>query len=202
MKRAEWTKLGRSVLSSADGWSVSKGIFFQEPVSWVLFGTDSDSSAWDQGVYVLKLRVPLFVPFDALDLTWSTRMAGGIRFDREDVQGISAAIREATLPQSQDDALNFWAYVSSYNPAGGEDQPELAAYARILLGDLDGAGTMLRALRSYLDSTQDWVVEMGVRGAKIEHLLEVGGIDAATAQLAEWARYTAGNYGIPVNIRL
>ena len=100
MKEAAWKRTVRAVVADPESWHF-RGRLAYRPLprdSWVLTGALAEGSAFDSGVYVWRVVLPLLRPDDVLTLNWSHRVAGGSKVPASDTARLERAIVEATAP--------------------------------------------------------------------------------------------------------
>jgi hypothetical protein len=109
-------------------------------------GLLGEDSGLDTGVYLWRLLLPLFVPTDVWDLSWSSRLGGGARTWSIDAlpQPVSQSVAQAP---SDDDALRALAKRRS---ADNWQMLEAVAGSRVLLGRRPG-GRAVRPRRASAD---------------------------------------------------
>lgn len=180
---AHWKRVASRVLDPAAGWAHRAKLTYQAPVGWALRGVLGEGSGFRANeVYVWAVVMPLFVPSLHLSLNFSQRVPGGVTtFGISDLSAFETAIALAAdgLP-SESEALRMVA----------ESDAEESGYARLLLGDIDGAAAEL-ARPFHVDDVRDFVEAARERRAQILLSLESGESEAAVDQLRTWRDATA-----------
>lgn len=188
MKTAEWKRTVRPLLPSDQSWAFRGQLCYRQPVDWVLTGVLGEGSGVHAGVYVWRVSMPLFMPSDVVDLSFSSRVGGGARFyDMDEHTAMQQAISTALAATEATELLRVIAFhQATKNPHLFEGR----AYARILLGDLDAAAPDLSmAAASERQDTAD-------RAALIRGLLGSDGTPGVVRQLACWRDKTCAALGI------
>ncbi len=89
MRTADWKRLTKPVLD--DTWRLSGTLAYRVPIGWVLHGLlAEDSAASHPAFYLWMVKMPLVVPTDVIDLSWSERF------------GESSEAFEPTAPATQE----------------------------------------------------------------------------------------------------
>lgn len=100
MEEAVWKRTVRAVVADPQSWHFSGRLAYRPLTkdSWVLTGALAEGSAFDSGVYVWRVVLPLLRPEDVLTLNWSQRVAGGSKVPPTHTTALKRAILEATAP--------------------------------------------------------------------------------------------------------
>lgn len=193
MKATEWKREVKPLVPD-ESWAFHRRAVYRTPVRHVAVGLLGEGSGWTKGVYLWRLRLPLFVPREDWTLDWSVRLGGGAHtYSTEDAeelhQAISHALRHAGDEQ---DALRGIA---------GPDQQinwrmlEAVAGSRILLGQGRKASrTIKKALAE--PHAQSWDAGMVERLEELKALLGDGDMRGAERVLDKRAKETAAAIGI------
>jgi hypothetical protein len=194
MKTADWKRLTKPVLQG-DGWRVSKALTYRVPVGWVLHGLlAEDSAANHPSFYLWMVRMPLVVPTDVVDLSWSERFGDSSRtFDptREEAQGALVQAAELISRQSADGEVVV-------DPPGGADNvrmQEARAYGLVLKGDVAGAIEVLDRVHRY-QARFAWEEELVQRAGDMRSLIAGGRLRQAVQRLETWRSGTLAALGV------
>lgn len=193
MKTADWKRLTKPVLD--DGWRLSRALAYRVPVGWILHGLlGEDSPANHPGFYLWMVRMPLLVPTDVVDLSWSERF------------GDSSQVFDPSAPSTRD-ALAQAAKVVSANaasdsvlvdPPGGAENvrmQETRAYALLVMGNTGGAiETLGRVLR--YESRYPWEEELTSRAGEMRSLIADDRTDEALRRIEAWRSDSLDALGI------
>ena len=76
MRATEWKRIVRPLIPAGEQWQFRGPLCYRSPVNLFLFGVLAESSAFDSGTYIWRVVMPLFVPSEDLDLSWSERIGG------------------------------------------------------------------------------------------------------------------------------
>jgi hypothetical protein len=155
-----------------------------------------ERSGFDKGVYIWQLTMPLFIPTDVIDLSWSERIGGRARkYDNLDEQALVTGIIAAVdaLGTEQDAAEQTAA--REVRESRNRRVQEVVAYARILTGDLAGAREALTLAEAGATETP-WEQEIVDRVELVHRLLNQKGCAAVVDQLGRWCDHTVGALGL------
>ena len=143
-----------------------------------------------------RLMMPLVVPSDVVNLSWSERMGGGSRKFRVDERdALEQAIGAAFTGLSTDDTA-LRQVLARGMPLGANSRVnEMVGYTQVLLGDLEAAQKSLACARGG-PTVQAWEQAIVDRAQLIADLLRSQGRDGAIAQLDKWRDATAGALGL------
>lgn len=146
MKAADWRRLTTSVLD--DGWRLSKSLAYSVPVAWVLYGLFAeDSPANHPDFYLWMVRMPLVVPTDVIDLSWSVRFGDSSKVFEPGANATKEALARAAKLISEQ-AASGELFVDSPGGADNIRMQEARAYGLLLMGNPDGTTEILgRVLR-------------------------------------------------------
>lgn len=183
MRATDWKRLAESSLSG--DWGFSGSLAYLEPIGWVLHGLLAEGSRADStGFYLWMVRMPLVVPSDVVDLSWSERFGAPSKTLDPKAQATRQAIEEAaTLVSKQ--AISGGVVV---DPPGGADNvrmQEARAYGLILDGNLRGATEVLIRVLRY-KPRYEWQQELAERAADMLSLVDDGRRDEAVRRLESW----------------
>jgi hypothetical protein len=156
----------------------------------------AEGSGFDQGVYIWRVAMPLFVPSDVVTLSWSERIGGGARkFHKNDEDALNAAISSAIgdLGVEEDALGEFVSRGTSIN--GNRRVDEVVGYTHLLLGDVSSAQESL-ARAEVGTAAIAWEQEIIDRVRNIIRILNESGPDRAVAQLDRWCEQTVGALGL------
>ncbi|ONI90752.1 hypothetical protein ALI22I_11670 [Saccharothrix sp. ALI-22-I] len=192
MKSGEWKKTVRAALrdlpGGADLWGFSRSLCYRTDRTWTATGVLAEASGVGLGEYLWVVRMPLFVPADVIDLSFSTRLD---TVDDEEIRrgpsadSIRAALR--AVP-SESEALE---HIADAADARNVRSLEAAAYATVILGR--GDGTAVGLLDQVCDTVPEypWVEEVVDRADGIRSLLTGGAATTALERLLSWTHKTA-----------
>jgi hypothetical protein len=196
MRVAEWKRTARPLLPADQDWGFRASLSYRIPVHRVLLGVLGEGSSFDKGVYIWRVTMPMFVPSDVVDLSWSERIGGGARkYDEFDKEALANAIATASEGlRGEEEALNE--IVARYTPSSPDLRlHEVVGYAQTLLGDVAAAKEPLdRAASGEAKAT--WEQDIIERANLVRRLLDEKGLDEAISQLDEWSNHTAGALGL------
>lgn len=156
-------------------------------------GVQGEASGFDRGVFVWKVRMPMFVPSDVIDLSWSDRI--GAKLGEDDEGGISAAIRAANTDLPSDQAALSGMIARAQHALGNTRASEVDGYARLILGDVSGARAALSRAEA-VKPEYDWERELQGRCQLIIGLLDAKESEAGVSQLQRWRDETAAALGL------
>jgi hypothetical protein len=194
MKANEWAQIVKPLLPASDGWGHRGKLAYQRPVRWVAVGVLGESSGSAKATYVWRLVLPLFVPSDVVNLSYSERVRSAGAVEDQHVDELRARVSEASasLP-SENGALRRLASLDLEvrNPRIFET----AAYAQLINGAPDKSAKTLALGRHLPRSTDDpvWVDDVYTRMTLIENLILDDQDAKALSQLTEWADQSASN---------
>ncbi len=183
MRAAEWKRLTKPVLT--DGWRFSKSLAYRVPVGWVLHGLlAEDSPANQPDFYLWIVQMPLVVPTDVVDLSWSERF------------GDSARVFDPSTPATQDTIAQAANLVAEraltgevvVDPPGGAENvrmQEARAYGLLLMGNPGGAIEVLGRVLRY-EPRYPWEEELVRRAREMRSLVSDGRVEQALHQLEAW----------------
>lgn len=195
MKAAEWKRRVRPLTPVGEHWEFRGPLCYRLPVGWVLAGVLGEGSGFDQGVFIWRVQMPLFVPSDVVDLSWSERIGGGAnKYDRHDIDSLAIAIKAATNRVDREDHA-----LARMAALGGESTnrrlSETAGYASLLQGDLPTAKRALVRAASGT-TTAVWEQEIVDRAQLILTTIDHGGRESAVTLLQGWRDATASALGL------
>lgn len=193
MKVADWKRVVRPLLPEGVTWDFRGGLCYRAPAEMVLEGVLGEGSALDKGVYIWRVAMPLFIPNDTINLSWSTRIGGGAKkYTNDDRDALEKAIRTALEQSSSDDGMSV---IASTDEERNARIVEARAYALLLLDSLEEGR---RTLDAILDRTQDARRVEDVRGRVllIADLLQEGRLGAVRTQFERWQKQTCGALGL------
>jgi hypothetical protein len=193
MKAAEWKRLTKPVLD--DGWRLSKALAYRVPVGWVLHGLlAEDSPANHPGFYLWMVRMPLVVPTDVIDLSWSERFGDSSHVLAPTAPATQEAIAQAAKLVSDQAATNE----PVVDPPGGADNirmQEARGYGLLLTGNTGGAIEVLGRVLRY-QPRYPWEEELVRRAGEMRSLIENGQTDEAARRLEAWRSESLSALGI------
>lgn len=191
MRESEWRRLVTPLVPENQAWQVQgRGLAYRAPVGRFLLGVLVEGSATARHRYVWRLSMPLFVPSDSIDLSFSERIGGGsstsnIADEAAFTGALAAAIESSPTEEAE------MARLADLTPGPNIRLSETAAYANTYLGDTGRALAILQAARDTPDD-RGWVSEIKERLERFEGLLHdegrAGAVNHLDAQAAETAR--------------
>jgi hypothetical protein len=196
MKVAEWKRVVRPLLPPEEAWEFRGSMCYRLPVNRVLVGVSGEGSGFDKGVYIWRVSMPLFVPSDIVDLSWSQRMGGGARkYDSLDEEALQWAIGLAVEGLESEECALRRMVSRGTETSRNRRAHEVVGYALTLLGDLAAARAALTRARA---GTAASVVEQEVidRVLLIDRLLDEDAGGRAVNQLDRWCAETVGALGL------
>jgi hypothetical protein len=191
VKSGEWKKAVRAALrdtrSGTDLWDFSRSLCYRTDRTWTVTGVLAESSGVGLGEYLWVVRMPLFVPAEVVDLSFSDRMADGSQEEIDhgpSSDSIRAALRKVP---TEPEALE---HIADSVDVHDVRSLEAAAYATVILGrDDDAAVTLLDRLCA-VEPEYPWVSEVIDRAAGIRSLLTRGAATTALERMLGWAHTT------------
>lgn len=112
---SEWKRVVRPLLPSDEAWRFRGGLAYRLPVERFLLGVLAEGSAFDRGVYLWRVSMPLFVPAEHVVLSYSQRVGGGAAKYGSDATGArDAAIRSAHSLEARCSQAGILAHVLTY----------------------------------------------------------------------------------------
>lgn len=191
MKAADWKRLAKPVLG--DGWRFTKSLAYRVPVGWVLHGLlAEDSPANHPDFYLWMVRMPLVVPTDVIDLSWSERFGGSSRVFEPGGTSTQQALARAAELVSEQSAEPL------VDPPGGADNgrmQEARAYGLLLMGNAGGAIEVLGRVLRY-EPRYTWEEELVERARGMRALVESNRADEAVERLEMWRSKSLSALGI------
>jgi hypothetical protein len=193
VRATDWKRVVRPLLPD-DGWAFRGRAVYRTPVQHVVTGLLAEGSGWSTGVYLWRLRLPLFVPGEDWTLDWSERLGGGAHtFSTDDEDELHGAIsralahtgdeRDALLGIAEPDQKINWRML------------EEVVGSRVLLGQrAEAAEALEEALAE--PQARSWDAGMVERLEELRALLEDGDLDGARHVLDVRAKATAAALGI------
>jgi len=197
MRAPDWKRLTQPTLD--DAWRLSGSLAYRVPVGWVLHGLFAeDSAASPPGFYIWMVRIPLYVPTDVVDLSWSERFGGSSRvFDARELPAASEAVAQAA---NQVNAEATTQGVLLDPPGGAENvlMQEARAYGLLLEGNSGGAVEVLGRVLGY-EPRYPWEEELVRRAREMRSMIENGRTATAVSQLETWRRESTSALGISLD---
>lgn len=184
-----WPDLGNGV------WAFKRTLAYLRPVGWVLCGVLIEASRDRDAGYVWSVKMPLYVPTDVVNLSWSDRVGGGSAVFEYDTPERDAAIAEAA---SEARARHIQQPTVALDPPGGTENvlmQEARAYGLLVSGDLGSAAEVLGRVLRY-EAQYGWELEMKERATAVSRLLDGGRSKEALVQIREWRRATIMALGL------
>jgi nucleotide-binding universal stress UspA family protein len=195
MRAADWKRLTKPVLD--DGWRLSKALAYRIPVGWILHGLlAEDSPANYPAFYLWLVRMPLVVPTDIVDLSWSERFGDSSRVYEPDAAATREALAQAARLLSEQGAADEFVV----DPPGGVDNvrmQEARAYGLLLMGNAGGGIEVLGRVLRY-EPRYPWEQELVQRAEEMRSLVEKGRADEAVRRLEAWRLESLTALGIDV----
>ena len=199
MRTAEWKRLVRPLLPVEERWEFRGSLCYRAPVGRFMFGVLAEGSAFDTGVYIWRVSMPLLVPRGrgGVDLSYSERIGGGShKYYLAQPEQTAAAITSGLhdLPSEHDELLRL---IHKAQGSPNIRLLELAARAQILLGDTEDARTTtVAATRQLEEPIYDWDLEVQRRAAALLTTLDGDGLAATQRHIDAQARRTAAELGL------
>jgi hypothetical protein len=192
MKDSAWKRIVRPILSTEEAWAFRGGLAYRRRAGWILSGVLGEGSAFDTGVFIWAVRMPLFVPTDVVDLSWSTRVGGGSTLYHADDATIGGAVKEA-LDATHNTGMDL--LTSKHVDDRNVRLLECKAYGLIILGRPDQATACLRRVAEY-PSRHDWEEDLTRRASGMLQILQEGDNETALARLRDWKIATVAALGL------
>jgi hypothetical protein len=195
VKTTDWKRNVRPLIPVGESWEFRGRLCYRVPVDRILLGILAEGSAFDRGIYIWQVTMPLFVPKSTVVLSWSERVGGPSRsFEPDDPEAMASAIRLAFDSSGDEVEAMDRILARGGDVVGNSRVDETLAYCHVLLGDLAAARRHL-ALASAGTAKLPWAVEVQARARQFAQLLDhdEGG---AVAQLDRWCAQTAAALGL------
>lgn len=193
MRASDWKRLTKLVLD--DGWRLSKALAYRVPVGWVLHGLlAEDSPANQPDFYLWVVRMPLVVPTDVIDLSWSERFGDSSRVFDPTAPATQEALAQAAELVSEQAATGD----SVVDPPGGVDNvrmQEARGYGLLLRGNTAGALEVLGRVLRY-EPRYPWEEELVRRAGDMRSLIEDGRASEAVHRLETWRSESLSALGV------
>lgn len=195
MRPHEWKRTVASVLT--ENWVLleERRLAFIRPIEWVLFGVQADGPASRSTYYLNQLRMPLYVPNDVIDLSWSDRFGGPscqLELNEESPGQIASAMAVIEREAKKGEVI--------LKPPGGAENyrmMEARAYGFVIEDRIDAAIEMLKRVVSYADTAKyDWEIDLVTRASESLRLLHDGKSAELAAELTYWRLSTLEKLGI------
>jgi hypothetical protein len=202
MRQAEWKRLVRPLLPVGERWEFRGSLCYRAPVGRFMFGVLAEGSAFDKGVYIWRVSMPLLVSSEGggVNLSYSERIGGGaykyyLATPDDAAAAITSGLRD--LPSEHHELLRL---IDEAQRSPNIRLLELAARAHILLGDTAGARAMIAAATRRLEEpVYDWEVEVQTRAAALLATLDEEGLAATQRHIDAQTRRTAVELGLSTN---
>lgn len=196
MKASEWKQVVKPLMPVGEDWQFRGSLCYRPPVHWYLLGVMGEGSGFDKGVYIWRVAMPLFVPADVIDLSWSERVGGRTRkYDNLDKQALEAGIIAAFKNLGAEEEAVEQTAAREARESRNRRVQEVVAYARILSGNLSAAREALTLAEAGATETP-WEQEIVVRVEFVRRLLDQEGRAAVVDQLDRWCHQTVGALGL------
>lgn len=193
MRAADWKRVVEPLLPD-DAWAFHGRVVHRTPVQHVVVGLLAEGSGWSTGVYLWRLRLPLFVPGEDWTLDWSQRLGGGSHtYSTDDEDELHRAISHALIHAGDEhDALRG---IAEPSQQVNWRMLEEVVGSRILLGQ---AAQAAKAIEVALSEPQarSWDAGMVERLEELRALIGDGDLDGARDVLGVRAEETAAALGI------
>ena len=184
MRSSEWKRLAKPPLD--DRWRFSKDLAYVTPIRWILYGLLSEDSASKPRFYLNVLRMPLYVPTDVVDLSWSDRFGGPSHLFHPNEAATRDALSEAAAQVVREAASG----ALLLHPPGGADNVrmmEARAYGLLLDGSPGGSVEVLRRVLRY-EAHYPWQQELVERAQGMLSIIEAGQVGEALDRIQVWRR--------------
>lgn len=192
MRSSDWKRIVKPLLD--DDWVLESRFVHLSPIGWVLHGVLWEASASGPGFYLWLLQMPLMVPTDVIDLSWSDRHGGSSRIYDEADESTGAAVAEA-MNIVRAAAQKMTVFV---DPPGGADNvrmQEARGYGLLLVGNPGGAFEVLGRVSQY-QAKYPWEKELVVRAARMRSLIENDQVQEVLDHLNAWRTESLAALGI------
>ena len=196
MKVAEWKRAVCPALPPDEAWEFRGALCYRVPVRQVVQGVLAEGSGFDKGVYIWQVKMPLFVPSDVIDLSWSERIGDGARkYGNLDREALKEAIESAVGGLGSEESTLVELVARCYNEGPNRRVHEVIGYASLLLGNLPAATeTLFRAQSGVAEAP--WEQDIIERACLIGRILDEEGRDRAIDQLDRWSDQTVNALGL------
>ena len=195
MKATDWKRTVRPLIPPDERWEFRGSLCYRAPASRFLFGVLGEGSGFDTGVYIWRVSMPLFVPSDAVVLSYSQRIGGGSKkYEAADYDELSSAIASGfrDLP-TDDDELHRLVEIAAGSP--NVRLLEAAVRSQVLLGDGVGALDMIRRATG-APTGSGWEREVISRLDALAKTLDDKGLDDAVQDIDAQVARTATALGV------
>jgi hypothetical protein len=192
----EWFRLARPLLDET--WTFRRTLAYHNPVSWILNGLFAETSAQGRSrFYLWIVTLPLYLPHEALSLSWSVRFGGGSHLLDSKEPEASAAVRTARDLATTNVASQLGAVVPSPGTSENASMQEARAYGLLLDGDVRSATEVLQRVLLYRPEL-DWEYDRAHRAELVLNQLTSGKAIQAREQLEYWRQQSASRLGLDV----
>ncbi len=192
LRAAEWKRSVRPLLPSDQRWAFRQRLCYRLPIDWMLFGVLGEGSSYSTGVYIWAVRMPLFVPSDVVDLSWSERVAPATTY-QPDASDFNPAVRRA-LYLSEPPADQLQPILDRRDPVNMR-VVETRAYALLIHGDVGEAADELDRVARHRGRTA-WEDELVARATDMLRLIREHGQGPALKRVRHWRDQTLAALGL------
>lgn len=196
MKIADWKRAVRHHLPPDPEWRFRGRLCYQHPVGRILFGVLGEGSGFDSGVYVWRVTMPMFVPGDVIDLSYSERVGGGGKKNLNSPAELSAIIG-SVLNDPLDEGRELRKFVTMAKGDGAQNRRvvETAAYSNVILGDIRAAYREIEKAEG-LESEFAWQEEISSRLINLKNVLDRSGYEGGMGLIEHQTLKTKTALGI------
>lgn len=193
LKSADWKRAVQPVLGG--GWQLSKKLAYRIPIGWVLYGLlAEDSPTRSPGFYLWRVRLPLVVPTDVVDLNWSDRVGGPSHVYMPGDARTESALRAAAVEISEEAKANS----PVLTPPGGTDNlrmQEARGYGLVIEGNMRGALEVLERVMRH-QARYPWERDIVKRAGLVHSLVAHDQISDAHSRLSIWRQGSIASLGL------
>lgn len=191
MDAATWKRLVKPLMD--DDWRLRGSFAYVRPVAWTLHGVLKEASSTG-GFYLWVVKMPLILPSDHIDLSWSDRFGGGSAIffptDSSTPNRIDSAMRIA-----RSEALNQVGPIPELDLGRNVHLQEVRSYGYFLEGRPRAAVKGLDRVLRY-PAKRTWELEEANRAHEMRELIKQGNDAEAMHRLESWRLHTIAALGI------
>lgn len=175
-------------------WGRRRELSYLRPIGWVVHGVLFERSGRRNTAYVWRVMMPLTVPVDVFDLSWSERIGGGTQ-----TYAIGSPDADAALVTAAEQARKLHRQgLIVVDPPGGVDNvrmQEARAYGLLVSGDSASAREVVARVLRY-HASYDWEHEIIERAQTMQRLLDTPDPSSALDLVEGWRKGTLETLGL------
>lgn len=196
VKATEWKRAVRPLLPADERWEFRGRLCYRAPAGLFLFGVFGDGSAYDTGVLICRVVMPLFVPREVLDLSYSKRVGGGMTLHPSREPAAFQAAIQSALDAPSTELAELLHIVELSQDSMNLHVLHAAAASAVLLGEETRALKIIERTKRFPPPQYQWVADVHERIREMEETLTQRGIWAAIGDLERQRRQTATALGL------